>query len=306
MAREVIETAVIAASRVQIVKYVNVASIAILVRRRVNGSTYVAKLAPLLQFFDYFLTFNLEVALVWPSRWSISKALFFLSRYLPFFEVPFSFYYVFAEHPSLTHCRIVNSTIIVARLVGIALAELILVVRTYALSGRERRIMVVFGTLFAIGVSISIITLSIFVHKSTYDAPPLNLPGCHLAGGPFILVGIPFIIIVLNEIALMSYTMWIGVKAYRHSHNTLVITLYRDGIMYFAFLSTGSLINLVILVAGPSNTQDLLNSFLRVVHAIFACRILLHVRQAERVRQEMTFSELGSDVLFAEHSQENR
>ncbi|KAJ7611550.1 hypothetical protein DFH06DRAFT_156442 [Mycena polygramma] len=232
MAGEVLEGAVIAASRVQIVKYVDVASIAIL-------------------FFDYLLTFNLEVALVWPSRWSISKALFLLSRYLPFFEVPFSLYYVFAESPSLTHCRIVNSIIIVARLVGIALAELILVVRTYALSGRERRIICVFGTLFAIGVSISIITLSIFVHKSIYDAPPLDLPGCHLAGGPFILVGIPFIIIVLNEVALMSYTMWIGVKAYRHSHNTLLITLYRDGIMYFAFLSTGSLINLVILVAGP-------------------------------------------------------
>ncbi|KAJ6568805.1 hypothetical protein B0H19DRAFT_1373275 [Mycena capillaripes] len=283
MAGQVLEGAALAASRIQMGKYANLASVAIL-------------------FFDYLLTLNLEVTLVWPSRWSISKVLFVLSRYLPFLEIPFILYYIFARNPSLTHCRIINSTVIIARLIGIALAEAILVVRTYALSGKERRILGIFGTVFAIGASISVLTLSTFIQGSKYDVPPLQLPGCHLSGGTFILVGIPFIIIVLNELALMSYTVWIGLKAYRYSHNPLVITLYRDGIMYFVFLTIGSLINLVILVAGPSNTQDLLNSFLRVVHAIFACRIILHVREAERMRQEtypVELVELGSDVTFA-------
>ncbi|KAJ7872686.1 hypothetical protein B0H13DRAFT_2349342 [Mycena leptocephala] len=208
MAGEVLERTVLAASRIQIVKYCHVGAIAIL-------------------FFDYLLTLHMETTLVWPSRWSISKVLFMLSRYLPFVEVPLSLY---------------------------------------------------------------------------YDSPPLDLPGCDLIGGQFILVGIPFIIVVLNEVALMSYTMWIGFRAYRHSRNPLVVTLYRDGIMYFVFLSAGSLLNLVILVAGPAHTQDLLNGLLRVVHSIFSCRILLHVREAERRRQEeqqVPDLDLGSELSFA-------
>jgi len=275
MAGEALEGLALAASRLQMVKYSDLASIAIL-------------------FFDYFLTLNLEVTFVWPRAWSISKVLFVLSRYLPFVEVPLIFYYVFALNPGVTSCRIINSTVIVARLVGIALAEAILVLRTYALSGRNPRILRIFGTLFAFGVSTSIITLSIFIHGSKYDVPPFHLPGCDLTGGTFILVGIPFIIIVLNELVLMTYTMWIGLKTYRQSHSPLVVALYVDGIMYFVFLSVGSILNLIILVAGPPHTQDLLNSFLRVLHAVFSCRIILHVRQADHRRQELANEEVLS------------
>ncbi|KAJ7115357.1 hypothetical protein C8R44DRAFT_223330 [Mycena epipterygia] len=277
---EVLEAAALAASRVQIVKYGYIGSLTIL-------------------FFDYFLTLNLEATLVWPSRLSISKVLFLLSRYLPFLEVPLSGYYTFAPNASLSHCFAVNSAIIVTRLVGIAIAEAILLLRTFALSGRQLQVLQVFGTIYTLGVSTSAITLSLFIAGSKYDVPPLNLPGCDLAGGSFILVGIPFIIIVLNEMALMGYTLYLGVKTYRDTHSVLVATLYRDGIIYFLFLSIGSLINLVILVAGPPHMQDLLNNLLRVVHAIFSCRILLHVREAECKRHELTWQEdMISDVHF--------
>ncbi|KAJ7115346.1 hypothetical protein C8R44DRAFT_223241 [Mycena epipterygia] len=216
-----VAAAALAASRLQIVKYADIGSIAIL-------------------FFDYFLTLNLEATLVWPSRLSISKVLFLVSRYLPFLEVPLSAYYIFAPNASMSHCFAVNSAIIMTRLVGIAIAEAILLLRTFALSGQQLRILYVFGAIYTLGVSTSIITLSLFIKGSQYDVPPLNLPGCDLAGGSFILVGIPFIIIVLNEMALMGYTLYLGVKTYRHSHSLLVTTLYQDGIIYFVFLTSPS------------------------------------------------------------------
>ncbi|KAJ7020190.1 hypothetical protein C8F04DRAFT_1145198 [Mycena alexandri] len=273
---------VLAASRIQMVKYSDLASIALLV-------------------FEYLLTFNLEVTLVWPSTWSTSKVLFVLSRYLPFLEIPLTSYYVFASTPAATLCRTVNSIIIITRVLGIGIAEAILLLRTYALSGRDRRVLTRFGSFFVLGVSTSIITCSLFIRSSIYDVPPLHLVGCNLVGGTFIFIGIPFMIVALNEIVLMSYTLRVGLKTYRHSLSPLVITLYADGIMYFVFLSTGSIVNLCILVAGPSHLQDLLNSFLRVFHAIFACRILLHVREADRQRREQqTYQEnFVSDIYFA-------
>jgi hypothetical protein len=41
----------------------------------------------LFQVYDYMLTFKDEVRLVWPSRWSIGKVLFFLTRYPPFIDM---------------------------------------------------------------------------------------------------------------------------------------------------------------------------------------------------------------------------
>ncbi|KAJ6608855.1 hypothetical protein B0H10DRAFT_513853 [Mycena sp. CBHHK59/15] len=226
------EEAALKSSRLQLVKYADVASIVIL-------------------FFDYMLTFNLEVSLIWPSRLSISKILFFLTRYLPFLEVPLIFYYVLAPSVPPRICFAINSTLIMANLFGIAIAEAILLLRTFALSGRKRKVLTVFGTIYGLGVSSSVVCLSIFIRSSTYGPPPLPfVPGCHLTGGTFLLVGIPFVIVVLNEAALMGYTLWIGVKAYLHSRNPIVVTLFRDGIVYFAFLCLGSIVNLVILLAG--------------------------------------------------------
>ncbi|KAJ7065626.1 hypothetical protein C8F01DRAFT_1366576 [Mycena amicta] len=317
----------LAAWRVQMVKYCDLAAIILL-------------------SFDYLLTVDLEVwmllpssvfvqtftqkSLVWPSRWSISKVLFILSRYLPFVEVPLCIYCkstgnappqcspaqyypdIFALDPTLKACKILNSTVIMARVVGIAVAEAILLLRTYALSGRNERALRILTLLWAIGVSTSIITLSVFIKGSKYALAPLNLRGCDLTEGKFILVGIPFIIIPVYEMILMSYTIFLGVKNYRYSTNPLVVTLYRDGLSYFFFMGVMSIANLIILVAGPEHMQDILNSFLRVLHSICSCRIILHVRDAERKRQLRTATlglrtaDLISDVGFALASSTSR
>ena len=44
------------------------------------------------QFYDYFVTFQREVELVWPSKWNSMKVLFIVSRYSPFLDVPLDVY----------------------------------------------------------------------------------------------------------------------------------------------------------------------------------------------------------------------
>ncbi|KAJ7193463.1 hypothetical protein GGX14DRAFT_577251 [Mycena pura] len=284
----------LAAWRLQMVKYSDMAAIALL-------------------FFDYFLTLNLEKTLVWPSRWSISKILFVFSRYLPFVEVPLCVYYIFALRPSSASCQAVNSSVISERRHHPASLKALNMTRSgsahrnfhsrsYPPSADvcpewpESALPANFHA--SLGVSASIVTLSIFIRGSEYDAPPLDLPGCDLVGGTFIFVGVPFIVITLFEMSLMSYTLWLGIQTYRHSASPMVVTLYRDGILYFVFLSAMSICNLVVLVAGPAHMQDLLNGILRVLHAIFSCRIILHVREVERTRQDATYTH-GTDVYFA-------
>lgn len=44
------------------------------------------------QCYDYFVTFQREVELVWPSKWNSMKVLFIVSRYSPFLDVPLDVY----------------------------------------------------------------------------------------------------------------------------------------------------------------------------------------------------------------------
>jgi len=37
--------------------------------------------------WDYILTFEMEVDLVWKSKWNFMKGLYFFQRYLPFIDI---------------------------------------------------------------------------------------------------------------------------------------------------------------------------------------------------------------------------
>ncbi|KAJ7058366.1 hypothetical protein C8F01DRAFT_1147999 [Mycena amicta] len=218
--------------RLQTVKYVNVASMAILV-------------------FDYSLTFDLEVSLIWPSRLSISKTLFLLARYTPFFDVPIGLYFVLGSNIPLTACFNLNVASTTMSVFGIAIGEAILVLRTFALSERSRRVLLIFGSIYGTAVLACIILVSLFLRSMIFSPPIFPLiPGCNETGGAFILVGIAFILLLLNETALMAYTLFLGWRKYRHFRNPFVVTLYRDGITYFIFLTLGSATNFAILLAG--------------------------------------------------------
>ncbi|KAJ7861904.1 hypothetical protein B0H13DRAFT_1723670 [Mycena leptocephala] len=271
MSDEISHEVVLSWSRLQTVKYVNVASMAILV-------------------FDYCLTFHVEASLIWPSRMSFSKTLFMLARYTPFFDVPVGLYYILTPNVPLDRCFNLNVASTAMSVFGIAIGEAILILRTYALSGRERRVLIVFSTIYLIEALATVILISLFLRSMTFGPPILAaIPGCNETGGNFILVGICFIIVLLNETVLMGYTLWLGYKKYRHFRSPFIMTLYRDGITYFIFLFLGSAANFTILLAGEGELQELLNTFLRVMHSVLSSRVLLNVRDVERKREEGPF-----------------
>ncbi|KAJ7234016.1 hypothetical protein B0H12DRAFT_1239165 [Mycena haematopus] len=271
--------------------------------------------------FDYCLTFNLEVSLMWPSRWSLTKILYALSRYSAFFDVGLVLYYA-TPAVSLAHCAQLNTGIASGNVFGIAVAEAIFVLRTYALSGRQPKVLKIFGTIYSACLIATVVMISMFLRNMIYSPPPLGIHGCNLTGGPFILVGLSFILVLLNETALMSYTVRLMIKTYRHHHSPLVEALFHDGVTYYVLLccasvavpftdsngflvSVGSAANVVILVVAPAELRDALNTPLRVLHSVLSTRTLLHVREAERKmdaasRTVITRGDRSSTVHFAD------
>ncbi|KAF8178139.1 hypothetical protein K438DRAFT_1938848, partial [Mycena galopus ATCC 62051] len=182
---------------------------------------------------------------------------------------------------------------------GLAVAEAILILRTYALSSRRRSVLIFFTTIWACGVAASIILLEFFLRSATYGPPSPGIPGCNLTGGTAVFAGIPFIIVLLNDTIIMMYTLWIGLINYRNSRNPLILTLYRDGISYYFFLCVISAVNLAILLQAPMPTAQLFNTFLRVLHSVLSTRILLHVRDIESSQSERTLTGVIPRVVLS-------
>ncbi|KAF8185282.1 hypothetical protein K438DRAFT_1937033 [Mycena galopus ATCC 62051] len=250
---------------------------------------YFDVVAAVILAFDYLLTFELEVSLMWSAKWSMIKVLYFLSRYPAFFDVALLLYYA-TPVVSIAHCAPLNTGIASGNLFGIAVAEAIFLLRTYALSGRQRKVLIIFGSIYSVCVIASVTMIGIFLRNMIYSAPLLGVPGCNLTGGPFILVGLSFILVLINETVLMAYTLRIKFKSYRHSQSPLIATLFRDGLTYYIFICLGSALNVIVLIAAPPQLREALNTPLRVLHSVLSTRTLLHVREAEREmdRSEMT------------------
>ncbi|KAF7329978.1 hypothetical protein MKEN_00261800 [Mycena kentingensis (nom. inval.)] len=255
-----------------------------------------------LLLFDYVLTFGSEVSLIWPSRWTISKTLYFLARYSPLFDVPILLYYSMVSNLSPEQCEQLQSASSWGTVFGFAVAEAILILRTYALSGQRRGVIVFFTSFWVVGISVSIVLLAMFENTVVYGPPPSPfIPGCYMLQGNVIFAGIDFAIVLVNDTIIMAYTLWIGMKNYRHTRNPLIITLYTDGIIYYFFLCAISALNVATMLQAPSVTAQLFNTFLPVIHSILSTRIVLHVRDVERresERRTRSANQVNNNISF--------
>ncbi|KAJ7638140.1 hypothetical protein B0H17DRAFT_1339435 [Mycena rosella] len=240
--------------------------------------------ASLLQKVKYMdvVSMTILVSLVWGTRWNFSKIFYMCARYPPFIDVPLVLWYALTPNIDIKICFPIYAAASWGTFFGIATAEAILVLRTYALMGCNSRFLTVFVIQYVAIACTTIVVLTLFLKSLKFGAPPLpTVVGCQLVDGSLILV-VAFILVLLNETILMVCTLWVGVKRFRHTSNPLIKTLYRDGISYFVLLFLISAGNLAVLIWGPLELVDLLNTFLRVMHSVLSTRIVLHVRAVHR------------------------
>ncbi|KAK7007908.1 hypothetical protein R3P38DRAFT_3026624 [Favolaschia claudopus] len=270
---------------------------------RLQDVTYVNVASFTIMIFDYCLTFGLETSLIWPARNSLTKTLFLLARYSPFVDVPIVLYYNLAPNIAANACLGLNVVSTTMGLFGIAIGELILVIWTYALSGCKRSVLFIFGSIYIVEATATLILIGIYLNSLTFAPPiPNAAPGCNQIGGETILVGTAFIIALFNEFLLMCYALWLGYRKYRRIRNPFIVTLYRDGITYFLFLFLGYGANFAVILVEKGQLQQLLHTLLRVLHGVLSCRVLLNVRQVEHKRAEELVRvrvNSGSEITFA-------
>ncbi|KAJ7163992.1 hypothetical protein C8R43DRAFT_1122954 [Mycena crocata] len=267
------------------VKYMNVVSITILV-------------------FDYLLCLNLEVSLVWRSKWSFNKLFFLCARYPPFIDVPIVMWYSLAPIDP-NKCLPIYTVACWMTFFGIAMAEALLLLRTYALMGCRTRVLITLLTQYIAIVIITIVVVALFLKSLKFGAPVLpSVTGCHMVDGSIILV-VAFILVLLNETVLMILTLWSKHSIAMASHILYSYFVTQTAPSPAAYYSDGAFVvisfaNLAVLIWGPVELVDLFTTFLRVMHSVLSTRIVLHVRAASKreLDGDMTTRTSFADPIF--------
>ncbi|KDR79853.1 hypothetical protein GALMADRAFT_222795 [Galerina marginata CBS 339.88] len=237
--------------------------------------------------WDYILTFRMEVDLVWASKWNFMKVLFLVQRYLPFVDtVGLVLYHQLGRDLTPTTCQRVYNISGYMIVAGIALSEMILTLRAWAVWNRTRRMAFILPILYVACWGPDAAFLSIFLHSLRFEESPYDgFVGCFIVKANQTLILCWAVLMIWDAIILLCMAIP-GLKAYRAGGNpALLNVVYRDGIIYYIYLFALSSINITVVRILPPEYQNLLTSIERCFHSMLTSRVLLHIRCHTSERQ---------------------
>jgi len=241
--------------------------------------TYFHVASTALLIYDYFLTLPREVSLIWPSKWSLIKVLFLLTRYTPFIDAGLSLHYHFQSSPRVETCQLVVSLNSCLFFSGTAASQIILTMRTWAVWDRNKQLGIALGIFFAMCALPDIGIIVIFLKSLRFI--PLKSPallGCLvIEASPYL--SISWILLLIYEAGIFFLMLIEGIRCYKLSSNSqLFRVVFKNGLLYYLYLFALSLCNVIVVKTVPPHLQVVLIFTERVVHSILACRVVLEIR----------------------------
>ncbi|KAJ3981234.1 hypothetical protein F5890DRAFT_570546 [Lentinula detonsa] len=232
-----------------------------------------AAVSATLLVYDYICTLDQEIELLSSSPFGLASIMFLVNRYLPFFDTFLSINMNFNSNISAEHCAIQTRAVSWLMLVGISHSELILMLRTYALWGRKRSILVLL-ILLTMGFLIPAIVLTKLEVVSEHF---VALHGCRITATRNIIF-IAFCLLTAYETLLAVLTAIPACQHLPQTRSPWVTKLYKDGIVFYLYLLVLSCANIVSYRIAPA-FGPWLEAPQRVILSVFCSRVLFLIFQ---------------------------
>jgi len=238
--------------------------------------------------YDYMVTFSDETDLMWKGKWNLLNATFYAVRYLPFFDIGLGYVEQFLSPADPVVCKTIYSIFSISILVGVDLANCILTLRTYAIWGKDKRILLTLGlVLLASVVGEGYFMTSFLVTMSFINSPdPSVFRGCFIAQANTKDAWAAYLILLVLESVIFVLTLIKYIQQSETRNQFIIQTIYRDGLLFYIFIFGISLINIILLQTEQLSSAYgvLLIGIHRVLHAILSCRLVLNIRKAAAQR----------------------
>ncbi|KAI0360728.1 hypothetical protein OH77DRAFT_1418724 [Trametes cingulata] len=230
---------------------------------------------------DVAETFSDEVALIWPSRLSTMKVIYFVNRYMPFLDVTLGVVVILGVRT--THTCFVLWTVLVALYpLGSFVSEVILMVRTLALWNFNR---IVLGIMIINALIIVVPTVAVvqkYLQSLHYPGEDiLEITDC-VASISDSIGWVFYASIIVSETTVVALTFLKQYMAYVPGSTLplLLRTMYRDGAGFYSLMLCISVANLLCMTIAPVWMSSALQLPHRAVHSTLCSRVLLNLRAA--------------------------
>ncbi|KAF8839348.1 hypothetical protein BDN67DRAFT_1003747 [Paxillus ammoniavirescens] len=245
--------------------------------------------------FDYCYQLEDEVTFIWSrGNWSVGKALFVPTRYIPFIIIPLTLFGTFSTDINVGTCEGLLYFLVFLEVVAITLSEVIFGLRAYAMWNRNRVVLVVYCCVATAYIAALAFILQSFLPSITFGEAPIALiSGCYKTGGSSIVFA-AFVIYMLTEAVTTALTLYRAFRHFRHTPNALVQNMTRDGVFYCMSMFGMSVANVLLIFLVPIQYADMIAVYQTVMHTMLATRMQLHLRKVDHHTYLMN--------LFAEES----
>ncbi|PFH45650.1 hypothetical protein AMATHDRAFT_71270 [Amanita thiersii Skay4041] len=249
----------------------------------------VASIALLI--YDHLLVLGLEIKYVWQPRITPVNILFYITRYAVYVEFTVLVYSDLAPSLSLTTCNDIIAYVGWSYSILTFLAQVILALRAWAVWGKDPRLTYGLPTAFIIIASVCLVFLQMTINSLEFIEPAVpHRIGCYLVNGSKLLSICWITFFIIDTIVFILFAIR-AFEAYRCGGcSKLVHVVYKDGIMYYFYLSALNLLNVVVMLTQSPDFLIMLLSPIRVTQVILVARIVLHARE-QASQTEFFYSE---------------
>jgi len=231
-----------------------------------------------LLIYDHAITLDQEISRIWSSQWNAHKVLFLLNRYIS--PTQFAIQLLTLDLPAFSgeHCKPIYRLPYASALYSTAMAEIILILRTYALYGLSKRILLFLAAIF-VGHVIIMILATMEAHR--YDIPE-GFVACTLTAqgltnvffwaAPWIADTVIFFLTLWKTTSMRKSVGKLGVRM------PLLTVLARDGLIYYSVIVGIDTVNLGIYLFTAQKIKPMGAAFCQVLTTAMINRLQLNLR----------------------------
>ncbi|KAJ6503890.1 hypothetical protein C8R45DRAFT_974009 [Mycena sanguinolenta] len=283
------------------------------IQTQLNSNGYFNLVSFSILFYDFFLTLDWEISRYWGTPLTWPNALFFANRYGTLLgNIPVVMEYFWSENSSPRKIKIClglesyHQYFIIATQILVAA---MLMLRTFALYERSKRVLALMISVAAGGVAVGI--WSVLSGKAVAEST--NLPlyfGCNYpisrAQGHSLAAAWAGVAVFDCMIFLLTLYRVFSVRR----TSTILTVLLRDGSIYFGVMVLSNFSNILTFVLGTEYTRGIATTFTNIISSVMLTRLMLNLRDPALAhmagRATYSTSALPHSIRFAAVRPRNR
>jgi len=258
----------------------------------ITATKYLTAAGLVVLLYDHVLLFEEETRLIWPAKRSWSKFLFLFNRYtVPAYIIVTLYqqsgFKLATAGLSTVFCKTWPLMAIFLNATTLAITNVFVVLRVYALWGHNRKILMVLIGSFTVAY-LCVFVAGIFgaIGLLPHLSYSIDLSTCTVDVKPDLNM-VAYAAPLLFDVFLFILTCWNALDRPRHMQTPVVKQLYLDGAVYFIITLTLRLFNICVIAAADIAYVQLGNAFIWSMIPAVINRMLINISSTLEDPQSM-------------------